>query len=99
MLGAGKYACKIDGIGSHRRVFGLDRRVREIECATSDGEEEEEDEEFCGRTGWTREMGLKKKIKKKKQKTGTRKDDQYEKVLSIPRTMKRDAATEGRSRQ
>ena len=72
------------------RVFGLDRRVREVECAWGDGEEEEEEDEEVSRKETeldAGEMGL-KKIKKNKKREQERRSIRG-KVLSIPRTMKR----------
>ena len=78
-----KYACKIDDLSAAIDVYSdwIDACER-LNAPGGDGEEEEEEDEEVLRKEReldAGEMGLKKKIKKKKQKTGTRKDDQYEK--------------------
>ena len=78
-----KYACKIDDLSAAIDVYSdwIDACER-LNAPGGDGEEEEEEDEEVLRKEReldAGEMGLKKKIKKKKQKTATRKDDQYEK--------------------
>ena len=78
-----KYACKIDDLSAAIDVYSdwIDACER-LNAPGGDGEEEEEEDEEVLRKEReldAGEMGLKKKIKEKKQKTGTRKEDQYEK--------------------
>jgi len=78
-----KYACKIDDLSAAIDVYSdwIDACERLNAPGGDVEEEEEEDEEVLRKEREldAGEMGLKKKIKKKKQKTGTRKEDQYEK--------------------